>query len=169
MSRAESLRRLAHSCPPFRFPLACIVPDSRFVCPSHITCVAHGSPEQLRQLAEKLASPASLEDVVTHGLPSRLVALVSSLRQAQSVARLRPRSLARSLAQGCSWSSSWVRFCFANAGLSGLSVISCPAAPPDRSVFTHRLLWLPGFRCGGHVLIRLPDELTLHPESKNLG
>ena len=67
--------------------------------------MSHARPtarsEQLRQ-AVQLASLASLEDVVTHGQQSllqsssRLVAPDSSVEQAQSVARLQPRSRSRS-------------------------------------------------------------------------
>ena len=58
--------------------------------------------EQLRQLAVHLASLASLEDVVTHGLqslqksPSGLVAPISSVEQVLPAALLRPRSRSRS-------------------------------------------------------------------------
>ena len=92
--------------------------------------------EQLLQLAVQLASLASLEDAVTHGLqsllesPSRLVASISVVEQAVPAPLVQPRSRSRSSCLGS--------ILLSQRGPTDLSVKSCPAAPPDRSVSTHR-------------------------------
>ena len=99
--------------------------------------------EQLRQLAVQLASPASLEDVVTHGLhsftesPSRLVAPLSFV-EGLPAALLRPRSRSRSPLPKALPGRSRGSILLSQRGPTGLSVKSCSAAPPDRSVSTHR-------------------------------
>ena len=101
---------------------------------SHVWLVARS--EQLRQLPVQLASLASLEDGVTHGLqsllesPSWLVALVAPISSVEQVFCLPRRSRSCSpLPRGS--------VLLSQRGPTGLSVMSCPAAPPDRSFSTH--------------------------------
>ena len=103
-----------------------------------------GRSEKLRLLAVQLALLASLEDVVTNGLqslleaPSGLIAPVSAVERALPAALLRPRSRSRSpLPKGRPQSFSWLHSA-QPAWATGLSVKSCPAAPPDCSVSSHR-------------------------------
>ena len=100
--------------------------------------------EQLRQLAVQLASLASLEDVVTHGLrsllesPSWLVAPLSSVEQVLLAALLRLRSRSRSPLPKAAPGRPRGSILLSQRGPTGLSVKSCPVALPDRSASTHR-------------------------------
>ena len=104
----------------------CSQPSSRVLAPpSRVS-----RHEQLRQLAAQLASSASLEYVVTHGIQSLLnslpglVAPMVANERALPVSVSRPRSRSRS--RGSILLSE-------SGSPTGLVVKSCPAAAPERS------------------------------------
>ena len=100
----------------------------------------------------QLASLASLEDVVAVPPGAALLARRASLICGAGFAcRASATSipLAFSPAQSCSWSLSGLHchFC-ASRLMRGLSVKSCPAAPLDRSISTHRRSGSPASAAG---------------------
>ena len=131
------LLSLGHSC-------AAAAPAPVWVAPAVRACVRlqpgraflvlpprMSRSEQLRQVAVQLASLASLEDVVTHGVRSLLESppgLVAPTTADELAAPLpyprRPRTAA-----GRFWSAS--------AAPISLAVRSCPPTPPERSSSSH--------------------------------
>ena len=86
--------------------------------------------EQLRQLAVQLASLASLEDVVTHGIQSLLESPSGLIAPKTTDERALPASLSRPRSRSG-------RSLLSQRGPTGLAVKSCPPAPPKRSGSSH--------------------------------
>ena len=109
-----------------------------------LTLACHMSrSEQLRQLAAQLSSLATLEDAVAHGVQNLLdvafgVCGSASRRGSCPCALLRHRSRSCSPLPKAAPNRPRGSILLSQRGLTGLSVKSCPAAPPDRSVSSHR-------------------------------
>ena len=126
-------------------PRAC-VRSQPFCVP--VSCHMCGSWLGLSSFDAQLASLASLEDGVTHGLHSLLESPSGLSRQSHLWSRTcLPRFCGLDPARvlPCLWSPSGPPFCSVNVGLL-VCPSRCQAAPPDRSVSTHRRSGSPACR-----------------------
>ena len=107
-----------------------------------LRALAASRSEFLRELAGQLASVTTLEDAVAHGVhleaPLELVVLFLVVRPAPRSALLRPRSRSRSPLSKAAPNRPRGSILRSQRGPTELSVKSCPAVWPDRSVSSHR-------------------------------